>query len=57
MSNYIYKGDFIMMGKKTTEGRGQLSMISLEDLVPKDHLLRKIDMLFSFDFIYTRNMD
>lgn len=41
-----------MMGKKTIEGRDQMSMISLDDLVPKDHLLRKIDMLFSFDFIY-----
>jgi len=41
-----------MMGKKTVEGRDQMSIISLDDLVPKDHLLRKIDMLFSFDFIY-----
>lgn len=41
-----------MMGKKTIEGRNQINMISLDDLVPKDHLLRKIDMLFSFDFIY-----
>lgn len=46
-----------MMGKKTIEGRVQMSMISLEDLVPKDHLLRKIDMLFSFDFIYDEVKD
>jgi len=46
-----------MMGKKTVEGRDQLSMISLDDLVPKDHLLRKIDKLFSFDFIYDEVKD
>lgn len=46
-----------MMGKKTIEGRDQMSMISLNDLVPKDHLLRKIDTLFSFDFIYDEVKD
>lgn len=46
-----------MMGKKTIEGRGQMSFISLDDLVPKNHLLRKIDMLFSFDFIYEEVKD
>lgn len=40
------------MGKKDLSKRAQMSMISLEDLVPKDHLLRKIDQLFDFNFIY-----
>ncbi len=46
-----------MMGKKTIEGRDQMSMISLDDLIPKDHLLRKKDTLFSFDFIYDEVRD
>jgi len=41
-----------MMGKKDLSKRAQMSMISLEELVPKDHLLRKIEMLFDFNFIY-----
>ena len=34
-------------GKKT-----QVQMISLDQLVPQDHLLRKIDRYVDFDFIY-----
>ena len=30
----------------------EVSMISLDDLIPNDHLLRKIDSLFDFNFIY-----
>lgn len=41
-----------MMGKKDLSKRRQMSMISLEELVPKDHLLRKIELLFDFSFIY-----
>lgn len=41
-----------MMGKKDLSKRAQVSMISLEDLVPNDHLLRRIEMLFDFSFIY-----
>lgn len=41
-----------MMGKKDLSKRLQMSMISLEELVPENHLLRKIDMLFDFSFIY-----
>ncbi len=34
-------------GKKT-----QVQMVSLDQLVPQDHLLRKIDRYVDFDFIY-----
>jgi len=39
-----------MMGRKS----GQLSMIFLnvEELIPENHLLRKIDKMVSFDFVY-----
>ena len=33
-----------MLTKKTNEGRHQIEFNSLEDLVPKDHLLRKVKM-------------
>lgn len=46
-----------MMGKKTIEGRNQINMFSLDDLVPKDHLLRKIDTYFRIDFIYEEIRD
>ena len=32
--------------------RGQIHMICLEDLVPKNHILRAIDAAIDFDFIY-----
>ncbi|MCO4097768.1 transposase, partial [Macrococcus canis] len=34
------------------EVRTQFEMYSLEDLVPKDHLLRKVDKVFDLSFIY-----
>lgn len=41
-----------MMGKKS--GQMQIIMIDLETLVPKNHLLKKIDELVNFDFIYEK---
>jgi len=38
--------------KKSIEGRNQLAMLTIDDLVPKDHLVRKIDAAVQFDFIY-----
>ena len=35
--------------ERTTE---QIQMVSIEQLVPQDHLLRKIDAAIDFDFIY-----
>ena len=39
-----------MMGRQS----GQMSMIILDlsELIPENHLLRKIDQMISFDFIY-----
>ena len=41
-----------MMSKKGTESRNQITFIALDDLVPKDHLVRKIEEALNFDFIY-----
>ena len=30
----------------------QIQMVSIEQLVPQDHILRKIDAAIDFDFIY-----
>ncbi|WP_257676522.1 transposase, partial [Clostridium felsineum] len=41
-----------MLTKRGKELRSQIELNSLEDLVPKDHLLRKIDESIDFNFIY-----
>lgn len=41
-----------MMGTKDNNERTQMECISLEDLVPKNHLVRKIDAAMDFSFIY-----
>jgi transposase len=41
-----------MIGKNDNSKRGQYTFISLDDLVPEDHILRKIDKIVNFDFIY-----
>ena len=37
---------------KNTENRGQVEIVSLENMVPEDHLLRKIDGAIDFKKIY-----
>ena len=37
---------------KTFEARNQVAFYALEELVPQDHLLRKIDKHIDFSFIY-----
>ena len=37
---------------KNAENRGQLEFVSLENMVPQDHLLRKIDAAIDFKKIY-----
>ena len=39
------------MLKKPTPAQHELEMVTLEELVPKDHLLRKIDAAVDFEFI------
>lgn len=46
-----------MMGQKDNSGRTQIEFISLEDLVPKNHLVRKIDAAMDFSFIYDEVRD
>jgi transposase len=41
-----------MLRKQQAEGRYQLSVVSFDDLVPKDHLVRKIENAIDFSFIY-----
>ena len=41
-----------MMGMKDNQERNQLEVVSLEDLVPKNHLVRKLDAAMDFSFIY-----
>lgn len=40
------------MLSKTQGGPPQVQIVSLEELVPKDHLLRKVDAVIDFSFIY-----
>lgn len=40
------------MLSKNGKRKGQVQIVSLEDLVPQDHLLRKIDEHVDFNFIY-----
>ena len=37
---------------KNAENRGQLEFVSLENMVPQNHLLRKIDTAIDFKNIY-----
>lgn len=42
-----------MYEKRSRErNQGQIHMISIDDLVPQNHILRKIDAAIDFDFIY-----
>lgn len=41
-----------MMSKETDNYREQIQMFCSDDLVPENHILRKIDKAINFDFIY-----
>ena len=41
-----------MLRKSGYDGRTQVSLITLDELVPKDHLVRKIEHAIDFSFIY-----
>lgn len=41
-----------MLSKHSSEGRHQMTLVVLDELVPADHLVRKIDAAINFDFIY-----
>ncbi len=40
--------------KKPAPEQTALEMVTLDSLVPKDHLLRKIDAVIDFSFIHDR---
>ena len=40
------------MLNKSEEKRNQIQMFCIEDLVPEDHLLRKIERSIDWNFIY-----
>lgn len=46
-----------MMGRKDYSERSQMEIASLEDLVPKKHLVRKIEDAMDFSFIYDEVKD
>lgn len=41
-----------MLAKNADNSTSQLQIVSIEQLVPEDHLLRKIDAVIDFNFIY-----
>lgn len=42
-----------MMSKNADKKRGQILMICMDDMVPKNHMLRLIDKAIDWSFIYT----
>lgn len=55
---FEYKGDGriggVRMEEKKREGRKEVVMVDLEALVPKDHLLRKIERVMDYVWLYER---
>ena len=41
-----------MLTKREGDRRNRFEIVSIEDLVPQDHLVRKIEKAINFDFIY-----
>ena len=46
-----------MMGIKKKADRNQIELLSIDDLVPKNHLVRKLDAAINLDFIYDEVRD
>ncbi|WP_339250543.1 hypothetical protein NSQ43_12140 [Sporosarcina sp. FSL W8-0480] len=42
------------MTKNQINEREQLEMLTIEQLVPHDHIVRKLDAALDFSFIYTK---
>jgi transposase len=47
----------IMLNKYQSENRAEIKIISIEDLVPNNHILRDIDRAIDFNFIYDEVKD
>ena len=46
-----------MMGRRNNDERSQIQMLSIDDLVPQEHLIRKIDAAIDLSFIYDKVKD
>ena len=46
-----------MLTKHTPKNREQLEMITLDQLVPENHLVRKVEAAIDFSFIYSLGED
>lgn len=42
----------IILLSKSEDKRNQLEVVAISDLVPQDHLLRKVDKVLDLNFIY-----
>ena len=45
------------MLKRQSEQQSKIELVSIGELVPKDHLLRNIDKAINFSFIYDKVKD
>ena len=45
-------GAVSMMTRERAENRAQMEIISLEDMVPENHLVRKLEAAIDWNFIY-----
>ncbi|MBE6050872.1 MAG: transposase [Clostridium sp.] len=46
-----------MMGVKKKADRNQIELLSIDNLVPKNHLVRKLDAAINLDLIYDEVRD
>ena len=49
----LIEGDDDMLTKYTPKNREQLEMITLDQIVPENHLVRKVEVAIDFSFIYS----
>ena len=50
--NRYFCGGYKMLSKHVEDGRNQIEMVALDQLVPEDHLVRKVEQAIDFKFIY-----
>ncbi|OTP19914.1 transposase [Enterococcus mundtii] len=50
----LYKNYYVSDSndEKTNQGRNQFAILTIDNFVSKEHLVRKIDAAIQFDFIY-----
>ncbi|MFI8577727.1 hypothetical protein ACIGEL_18610 [Rossellomorea aquimaris] len=50
--NRLFCGGYKRLSKHVEDGRNQIEMVALDQLVPEDHLVRKFEQANDFEFIY-----